>query len=62
LTTSMIWLWRLVTFWNLDQFSKRGMDDAIQRLVVKKTFEAENLEKLRGLVAKFETAIQESRP
>jgi lysyl-tRNA synthetase class II len=43
----------------LDQFRKRGMDDAIQRSVVKKTFKEENLEKLRELVAKFEAAIQD---
>jgi lysyl-tRNA synthetase class II len=42
----------------LDQFRKRGMGDTIQRSVVKKTFEAENLEELRDLAAKCEAAIQ----
>jgi hypothetical protein len=37
----------------LDQFRRRGMDDLIQRSVVKKAFEAENLGKLKGLVVKF---------
>jgi hypothetical protein len=42
----------------LDQFRDRGMYDAIQRSVVKNTFEAESLEKLRGRVAKFKAVIQ----
>jgi hypothetical protein len=46
---SMIWLWRLVT---------RGMNDAIQRTVINRTLEINRLEKLKGLIAKFEAAIQ----
>ena len=44
----------------LDQYLKRGMDDVIQRSIVKKTFEADIREKLKleGLVVKFEAAIQ----
>jgi hypothetical protein len=36
----------------------RGMDDSVQRSIVKKAFENENVERLKGLVAKFEAAIQ----
>jgi hypothetical protein len=42
----------------LDQFRERGMHDAVQRRVVEKTFEANNLEKLKDLVANFKAAIQ----
>ena len=42
----------------LDQFRKRGMDDSLQRSIVKKAFGPENVERLKGLVAKFEGAIQ----
>jgi hypothetical protein len=42
----------------LNQYRKKGMDDQVQRSIVKKTFEADNLEKLEGLIAKFEAAIQ----
>jgi hypothetical protein len=42
----------------LDQFRKRGMSNSIQRTIVNRTLEANNPEKLKGLVAKFEAAIQ----
>jgi hypothetical protein len=42
----------------LDQYRKRGMDDSVERSIVKQTFEADNIEKLKGLIAKFEAAIQ----
>ncbi len=42
----------------LDQFRKRGMDDSVQRSSAKKTFETDIMEKLKGLIAKFEVAIQ----
>jgi hypothetical protein len=42
----------------LDQFRKRGMDDVIQRSIDKRTLEAVKLEKIKGLIAKFEAAIQ----
>jgi hypothetical protein len=42
----------------LDQFRDRRMEDSIQRLIVKHTFEADNLENLKGMIAKFEAAIQ----
>jgi hypothetical protein len=32
----------------LDQFRKRGMDDSVQRSIVKKAFETENVERLKG--------------
>jgi hypothetical protein len=52
----MIWLWRLSGL--LDPFRDRGMEDSIQRSIVKKTFEADNLEKLNCLIAKFKADIQ----
>ena len=42
----------------LDQFGDRGMNDTIPRMVLKSTYEAKNLEKLRDLVAKFKAAIE----
>jgi hypothetical protein len=42
----------------LDQFGDRGMNDTIPRMVLKNTYEANNLEKLRDLVAKFKAAIE----
>ena len=42
----------------LDKFRKRGMHDAIQRRVLNTAHETNNLEKLRGLVAKFKAAIK----
>jgi hypothetical protein len=42
----------------LDQFRKRGMPDTIHRKILDKTYDANNLEKLNGLVAKFEAAIR----
>jgi hypothetical protein len=42
----------------LDPFRDRGMNVAIQRTIVNRTLEANNLEKLKGLIAKFEPAIQ----
>ncbi len=42
----------------LDQFRKRGMPDSIQRKVLDKTYEANDLAKLRELVARFEAVIQ----
>ncbi len=43
---------------HLDQVCKRGIHDAIQRRVVERTFEANNLEKLKDLVANFKAVIQ----
>jgi hypothetical protein len=43
----------------LDHFRKRGMGDLVQRTVVNRTLEANNLEKLKGLIAKFEATIQD---
>ncbi len=43
----------------LDQFRKRGMPNIIRRKVLEKTYDAINLEKLKGLVQKFEAAIQD---
>jgi hypothetical protein len=54
----MIWIWRLVTFWPSGSVFDRGMNDAIQRTVINRTLEANNLEKLKGLIAIFEAAIQ----
>jgi hypothetical protein len=34
------------------------MDDTIQRKILNNTYDAKNLEKLKGLVEKFEAAIQ----
>ena len=42
----------------LDKFRKRGMPDEIQRKVLAKTYDVNDLEKLRGLVAKFKAAIE----
>jgi hypothetical protein len=42
----------------LDQFGDRGMNDTIPRMVLKNTYDAKNLEKLRDLVAKFKAAIE----
>jgi hypothetical protein len=42
----------------LDQFRDRGMPDTIHRKVLDKTYDADNLEKLRDLVAKFKAAIE----
>jgi hypothetical protein len=42
----------------LDKFRKRGMPDTIQRRVIDTAHEANNLEKLRVLVAKFKAAIE----
>ena len=42
----------------LDQFRKRGMDDVIQRKIVKRTLDAENVGKLKRLIARFKTKIQ----
>jgi hypothetical protein len=42
----------------LDQFRDRGMPDTIQRKVLNNTYDANNLEKLRELVAKFKAAIE----
>jgi hypothetical protein len=42
----------------LDQFRERGMPDTIQRKVLDKTYEANDLAKLKDLVARFEAAIQ----
>jgi hypothetical protein len=42
----------------LNQYRKKGMDDSVQRSIVTKTVEADNLEKLEGLIAKFKAAIQ----
>jgi hypothetical protein len=42
----------------LDQFRKRGMEDSVQRKLVGKALDLESVEKLKGLIAKFETAIQ----
>jgi hypothetical protein len=41
----------------LDQYRKRGM--TIQRKVLNNTYDAKNLEKLKGLLVKFEAAIQD---
>jgi hypothetical protein len=38
----------------LNQYCKRGINDEIKRRVLNNTHEARNLEKLKGLVAKFE--------
>jgi hypothetical protein len=46
----------------LDQFRKRGMDDVIQRSIVKRTFEADNLEKLKGLRPACEIRSSHSNP
>ncbi len=43
----------------LDQYQKRGKNNTIYRRVFEKTCEANDLEKLKGLVAKFEAAIQD---
>ena len=42
----------------LDQFRKRGMDDVIQRTIVKRTLDAENVGKLKRLIARFKAKIQ----
>ncbi len=42
----------------LNQYRKRGINDDIERRVLNNTHEARNLERLKGLVAKFEAAIQ----
>lgn len=42
----------------LDQFRKRGMDDAIQRIIIKRTLDAENVGKLKRLIARFKAKIQ----
>ncbi len=42
----------------LDQFRDRGMDDSVQRKLVGRALDAESVEKLKGLIAKFEAAIQ----
>jgi hypothetical protein len=42
----------------LNQYRKRGINDDIGRRVLNNTHEARNLERLKGLVAKFEAAIQ----
>jgi hypothetical protein len=44
----------------LDQFRKRGMDDSVQRKLVGKALDLESVENLKGLIAKFEAAIQSS--
>jgi hypothetical protein len=41
----------------LDQYRKGGINDTIYRKVLNNTYEANNLEKLKGLVVKFEAAI-----
>ena len=41
----------------LNQFRKRGMDDVIERTIVKRTLEADNLEELNGLVATFKAQL-----
>ena len=38
----------------LNQYCKRGINDEIKRRVLNNTHEAHNLEKHKGLVAKFE--------
>jgi hypothetical protein len=43
----------------LDQYRKRGMPYTIHRMVLEKSYATNNLEKLKGLVAKFEAAIQD---
>ena len=43
----------------LDQYRKGGINDTIYRKVLNNTYEANNLEKLKVLVAKFEAAIQD---
>ncbi len=42
----------------LNQFRKRGMDDTIQRKILNSTHDAKNPERLKGLVEKFDAAIQ----
>ena len=42
----------------LDQFRDRAMPDTIHRRVLDTAHETNNLEKLRGLVAKFKAAIE----
>ena len=42
----------------LDQFRDRGMDDSVQRKLVGRALDAESVEKLRDLVAKFKAAIE----
>ncbi len=42
----------------LDQFRKRGMPDSIFRRFLDTAHETNNLEKLKGLVARFEAAIK----
>ncbi len=42
----------------LDQFRKRGMPDTIHKRVLDTAHQTNNLEKLKGLVARFEAAIQ----
>ena len=41
----------------LEQFRKRGLDDVIQRKLVGSALDAENVEKLNSLIAKFEAAM-----
>ena len=42
----------------LDQFRDRGIHDSVQRFVIQKALEQNNLEKLRSLVAKFKADIR----
>ena len=42
----------------LDQFRDRGMNETIQRRVLDTAHQTNNLEKLRGLVAKFTASIE----
>ena len=42
----------------LDQFRDRGMNETIQRRVLDTAHQTNNLEKLRGLVAKFKASIE----
>jgi hypothetical protein len=42
----------------LDEFRDRGMNDTIQRKVLNNKYDANNLEKLKDLVAKFKAAIE----
>ncbi len=42
----------------LDLFRERGMDDSVQRKLVGRALDSESVEKLKGLIAKFEAAIQ----